>query len=55
MLTYLTVLFFPVWIQSYLFLLSSDYERSEWRESIQKLQKKGDTDFNIFPIDCSDP
>ncbi|XP_039474177.1 active breakpoint cluster region-related protein isoform X2 [Oreochromis aureus] len=24
----------------YLFLLSSDYERSEWRESIQKLQKK---------------
>lgn len=29
-------------MQSYLFLLSSDYERSEWRESIQKLQKKGD-------------
>ncbi|TRY95243.1 hypothetical protein DNTS_009709 [Danionella cerebrum] len=28
--------------KSYLFLLSSDYERSEWRESIQKLQKKGD-------------
>uniref|UniRef100_A0A6Q2ZGV3 Active breakpoint cluster region-related protein n=1 Tax=Esox lucius TaxID=8010 RepID=A0A6Q2ZGV3_ESOLU len=27
--------------KSYLFLLSSDYERSEWRESIQKLQKKG--------------
>lgn len=27
--------------QSYLFLLSSDYERSEWREAIQKLQKKG--------------
>ncbi|KAM9781959.1 active breakpoint cluster region-related protein isoform X3 [Syngnathus typhle] len=26
--------------KSYLFLLSSDYERSEWRESIQKLQKK---------------
>ncbi|EQB78279.1 hypothetical protein CB1_000765116, partial [Camelus ferus] len=25
---------------SYLFLLSSDYERSEWREAIQKLQKK---------------
>uniref|UniRef100_A0A672HG13 ABR activator of RhoGEF and GTPase n=1 Tax=Salarias fasciatus TaxID=181472 RepID=A0A672HG13_SALFA len=24
----------------YLFLLSSDYERSEWKESIQKLQKK---------------
>lgn len=29
--------------QSFLFLLSSDYERSEWRESIQKLQKKGTT------------
>lgn len=29
--------------KSYLFLLSSDYERSEWRESIQKLQKKGFT------------
>lgn len=28
-------------LKSYLFLLSSDYERSEWRESIQKLQKKG--------------
>uniref|UniRef100_A0A8C7UL37 Active breakpoint cluster region-related protein n=1 Tax=Oncorhynchus mykiss TaxID=8022 RepID=A0A8C7UL37_ONCMY len=27
--------------KSYLFLLSSDYERSEWRESIQKLQRKG--------------
>ncbi|XP_042612777.1 active breakpoint cluster region-related protein-like isoform X1 [Cyprinus carpio] len=26
--------------KSCLFLLSSDYERSEWRESIQKLQKK---------------
>uniref|UniRef100_A0A8C6NQP3 ABR activator of RhoGEF and GTPase n=1 Tax=Nothobranchius furzeri TaxID=105023 RepID=A0A8C6NQP3_NOTFU len=26
--------------KSYLFLLSSDYERSEWRESVQKLQKK---------------
>ncbi|KAM4620560.1 active breakpoint cluster region-related protein isoform 1-T1 [Polymixia lowei] len=26
--------------KSYLFLLSSDYERSEWRESIQKLKKK---------------
>ncbi|KAK1882474.1 Active breakpoint cluster region-related protein, partial [Dissostichus eleginoides] len=26
--------------KSYQFLLSSDYERSEWRESIQKLQKK---------------
>ncbi|KAM7374729.1 hypothetical protein PAMP_007370 [Pampus punctatissimus] len=26
--------------KSYLFLLSSDYERSEWKESIQKLQKK---------------
>ncbi|KAL8199004.1 UNVERIFIED_CONTAM: hypothetical protein K2H54_031586 [Gekko kuhli] len=26
--------------QSYLFLLSSDYERAEWREAIQKLQKK---------------
>ncbi|XP_038144365.1 active breakpoint cluster region-related protein isoform X2 [Cyprinodon tularosa] len=26
--------------KSYLFLLSSDYERSEWRESMQKLQKK---------------
>uniref|UniRef100_A0A8D3BDL2 Active breakpoint cluster region-related protein n=1 Tax=Scophthalmus maximus TaxID=52904 RepID=A0A8D3BDL2_SCOMX len=26
--------------KSYLFLLSSDYERAEWRESIQKLQKK---------------
>ncbi|XP_077088020.1 active breakpoint cluster region-related protein isoform X2 [Siphateles boraxobius] len=26
--------------KSYLFLLSSDYERSEWRESIQKLTKK---------------
>ncbi|KAG5283972.1 hypothetical protein AALO_G00021550 [Alosa alosa] len=26
--------------KSYLFLLSSDYERSEWRESIEKLQKK---------------
>ncbi|KAK1787593.1 hypothetical protein P4O66_016093 [Electrophorus voltai] len=26
--------------KSYLFLLSSDYERCEWRESIQKLQKK---------------
>uniref|UniRef100_A0A3Q3G3Y6 ABR activator of RhoGEF and GTPase n=1 Tax=Labrus bergylta TaxID=56723 RepID=A0A3Q3G3Y6_9LABR len=26
--------------KSYYFLLSSDYERSEWRESIQKLQKK---------------
>uniref|UniRef100_A0A8C7YPW0 ABR activator of RhoGEF and GTPase n=1 Tax=Oryzias sinensis TaxID=183150 RepID=A0A8C7YPW0_9TELE len=25
---------------TFLFLLSSDYERSEWRESIQKLQKK---------------
>uniref|UniRef100_A0A672HJE2 ABR activator of RhoGEF and GTPase n=1 Tax=Salarias fasciatus TaxID=181472 RepID=A0A672HJE2_SALFA len=31
-------------IQSYLFLLSSDYERSEWKESIQKLQKKGTFD-----------
>uniref|UniRef100_A0A3Q3LCI1 ABR activator of RhoGEF and GTPase n=1 Tax=Mastacembelus armatus TaxID=205130 RepID=A0A3Q3LCI1_9TELE len=30
--------------KSFLFLLSSDYERSEWRESIQKLQKKGNTD-----------
>uniref|UniRef100_A0A8D2LGR8 ABR activator of RhoGEF and GTPase n=1 Tax=Varanus komodoensis TaxID=61221 RepID=A0A8D2LGR8_VARKO len=28
--------------KSYLFLLSSDYERSEWREAIQKLQKKDD-------------
>uniref|UniRef100_A0A670KJZ3 Active breakpoint cluster region-related protein n=1 Tax=Podarcis muralis TaxID=64176 RepID=A0A670KJZ3_PODMU len=27
--------------KSYLFLLSSDYERAEWREAIQKLQKKG--------------
>uniref|UniRef100_A0A8C7YSH6 ABR activator of RhoGEF and GTPase n=1 Tax=Oryzias sinensis TaxID=183150 RepID=A0A8C7YSH6_9TELE len=26
--------------KTFLFLLSSDYERSEWRESIQKLQKK---------------
>ncbi|XP_033833757.1 active breakpoint cluster region-related protein isoform X2 [Periophthalmus magnuspinnatus] len=26
--------------KSYLFLLSSDYERSEWKESMQKLQKK---------------
>ncbi|XP_041096794.1 active breakpoint cluster region-related protein-like isoform X2 [Polyodon spathula] len=26
--------------KSYLFLLSSDYERSEWREAIQRLQKK---------------
>ncbi|XP_056140739.1 active breakpoint cluster region-related protein isoform X1 [Lampris incognitus] len=26
--------------KSYLFLISSDYERSEWKESIQKLQKK---------------
>uniref|UniRef100_A0A8C6UTK2 ABR activator of RhoGEF and GTPase n=1 Tax=Neogobius melanostomus TaxID=47308 RepID=A0A8C6UTK2_9GOBI len=26
--------------KSFLFLLSSDYERSEWKESIQKLQKK---------------
>ncbi|TNN82734.1 Active breakpoint cluster region-related protein [Liparis tanakae] len=26
--------------KSYHFLISSDYERSEWRESIQKLQKK---------------
>ncbi|XP_076025173.1 active breakpoint cluster region-related protein isoform X1 [Genypterus blacodes] len=26
--------------KSYLFLLSSDYERSEWRESIQKLQRR---------------
>ncbi|XP_077360841.1 active breakpoint cluster region-related protein isoform X2 [Festucalex cinctus] len=26
--------------KSFLFLLSSDYERSEWRENIQKLQKK---------------
>ncbi|XP_075957737.1 active breakpoint cluster region-related protein isoform X1 [Anarhichas minor] len=26
--------------KSYQFLISSDYERSEWRESIQKLQKK---------------
>ncbi|MEE6468525.1 hypothetical protein FKM82_008306 [Ascaphus truei] len=26
--------------KSYLFLLSSDYERSEWREAIQKLEKK---------------
>uniref|UniRef100_A0A3B5L9H4 Uncharacterized protein n=1 Tax=Xiphophorus couchianus TaxID=32473 RepID=A0A3B5L9H4_9TELE len=26
--------------KSYLFLLSSDYERAEWKESIQKLQKK---------------
>uniref|UniRef100_W5L394 ABR activator of RhoGEF and GTPase n=1 Tax=Astyanax mexicanus TaxID=7994 RepID=W5L394_ASTMX len=26
--------------KSFVFLLSSDYERSEWRESIQKLQKK---------------
>ncbi|XP_063516998.1 active breakpoint cluster region-related protein-like [Pongo pygmaeus] len=26
--------------KSYLFLLSLDYERSEWREAIQKLQKK---------------
>uniref|UniRef100_A0A673BD17 ABR activator of RhoGEF and GTPase n=1 Tax=Sphaeramia orbicularis TaxID=375764 RepID=A0A673BD17_9TELE len=26
--------------KSYLFLLSSDYERSEWRETIQKLQRK---------------
>ncbi|KAJ8266321.1 hypothetical protein GJAV_G00129070 [Gymnothorax javanicus] len=26
--------------KSYLFLLSSDYERSEWKEAIQKLQKK---------------
>ncbi|XP_061461217.1 active breakpoint cluster region-related protein isoform X2 [Rhineura floridana] len=26
--------------KSYLFLLSSDYERAEWREAIQKLQKK---------------
>uniref|UniRef100_A0A8B9KEQ8 ABR activator of RhoGEF and GTPase n=1 Tax=Astyanax mexicanus TaxID=7994 RepID=A0A8B9KEQ8_ASTMX len=29
--------------KSFVFLLSSDYERSEWRESIQKLQKKGQT------------
>ncbi|ROI15241.1 Active breakpoint cluster region-related protein [Anabarilius grahami] len=27
--------------KNHLFLLSSDYERSEWRESIQKLLKKG--------------
>ncbi|XP_048477155.1 active breakpoint cluster region-related protein-like, partial [Rhincodon typus] len=26
--------------QSFLFLLSSDYERSEWREAIERLQKK---------------
>lgn len=47
LLMYLTVVFFPVCIQSYLFLLSSDYERSEWRESIQKLQKKGNAGLNI--------
>uniref|UniRef100_A0A8C2WVG5 ABR activator of RhoGEF and GTPase n=1 Tax=Cyclopterus lumpus TaxID=8103 RepID=A0A8C2WVG5_CYCLU len=29
--------------KSYHFLISSDYERSEWRESIQKLQKKENT------------
>uniref|UniRef100_A0A8C2EZA0 ABR activator of RhoGEF and GTPase n=1 Tax=Cyprinus carpio TaxID=7962 RepID=A0A8C2EZA0_CYPCA len=33
--------------KSYLFLLSSDYERSEWRESIQKLQKKGKTSLEL--------
>uniref|UniRef100_A0A672KSL8 ABR activator of RhoGEF and GTPase n=1 Tax=Sinocyclocheilus grahami TaxID=75366 RepID=A0A672KSL8_SINGR len=33
--------------KSFLFLLSSDYERSEWRESIQKLQKKGKTSCSI--------
>ena len=27
--------------QSFLFLISSDYERAEWRESIQRLQKNG--------------
>lgn len=35
-----SLLYHPLF-QSYLFLLSSDYERSEWREAIQKLQKKG--------------
>lgn len=40
-------LFLFLCIQSYLFLLSSDYERSEWKESIQKLQKKGNTGINI--------
>uniref|UniRef100_A0A7N6F5M7 ABR activator of RhoGEF and GTPase n=1 Tax=Anabas testudineus TaxID=64144 RepID=A0A7N6F5M7_ANATE len=33
--------------KSFLFLLSSDYERSEWRESIQKLQKKGNSLINV--------
>uniref|UniRef100_UPI00398ED0AD active breakpoint cluster region-related protein-like n=1 Tax=Pristiophorus japonicus TaxID=55135 RepID=UPI00398ED0AD len=28
--------------KSFLFLLSSDYERCEWREAIEKLQKKAD-------------
>uniref|UniRef100_A0A8C3E7X2 Active breakpoint cluster region-related protein n=1 Tax=Corvus moneduloides TaxID=1196302 RepID=A0A8C3E7X2_CORMO len=34
--------------KSYLFLLSSDYERSEWREAIQRLQKKGE--FGAFVL-----
>lgn len=38
-------------LQSYLFLLSSDYERSEWRESIQKLQKKGTS--GSVPLTCA--
>ncbi|CAJ0954720.1 unnamed protein product, partial [Ranitomeya imitator] len=38
--------------KSYLFLLSSDYERSEWREAIQKLLQKKDSinesDSNLY-------
>nr|XP_014346073.1 PREDICTED: active breakpoint cluster region-related protein [Latimeria chalumnae] len=37
--------------KSYFFLLSSDYERSEWREAIQKLQKKDLQTFQLSSLE----
>ncbi|KAJ7997101.1 hypothetical protein DPEC_G00225420 [Dallia pectoralis] len=37
--------------KSYMFLLSSDYERSEWRESIQKLQNKDLQPCHLAPLE----
>ncbi|XP_069471334.1 active breakpoint cluster region-related protein isoform X1 [Ambystoma mexicanum] len=37
--------------KSYLFLLSSDYERSEWREAIQNLQKKDPPAFVLTSLE----
>lgn len=37
--------------KSYFFLLNSDYERSEWKEAIEKLQNKGPSGFSLSNLE----